>query len=322
MQNRYSIVLFLFFISGIGISTYGQKYKEMAKHSTEVRLEGIYGSKKQVFEKNTKIFLDGINKAYLTNTRPNFPASVATSNVNIRIGDLWASSSFLSARPNIIENLLSTSLGDYEVRNLQIIFEEAQKGYEQQDGVLLFDRTGKIIDFKIALGTNSTNTICRDTISVTDLRRRQMIINFVEDFRTSYQLKDIDFLEKVFSDKALIITGKVLESTSQGELKTMVEYKRQTKVEYLTNLKDIFARAKMININFDTIRVVRHPKITDIYGVNLKQTWNSESLKGGRYRDVGYVFLVIDFAVEEKPKIWVRTWSTKDLFSLDVINFQ
>jgi hypothetical protein len=143
MQNRYSIVLFLFFISGIGISTYGQKYKEMAKHSTEVRLEGIYGSKKQVFEKNTKIFLDGINKAYLTNTRPNFPASVATSNVNIRIGDLWASSSFLSARPNIIENLLSTSLGDYEVRNLQIIFEEAQKGYEQQDGVLLFDRTGK-----------------------------------------------------------------------------------------------------------------------------------------------------------------------------------
>jgi hypothetical protein len=149
-----------------------------------------------------------------------------------------------------------------------------------------------------------------------------MIINFVEDFRTSYQLKDIDFLEKVFSDKALIITGKVLESTSQGELKTMVEYKRQTKVEYLTNLKDIFARAKMININFDTIRVVRHPKITDIYGVNLKQTWNSESLKGGRYRDVGYVFLVIDFAVEEKPKIWVRTWSTKDLFSLDVINFQ
>jgi len=300
----------------IGYSASGQKYCDMAKHSTTVYLKGVYDSKKNAFENSTKEFLDAINIAYCSNQDPKLPGNIANNQFNEKLGNLWAVSPFLSVKPEIIENVLSAGKGNYEVRNLQIVFEEADPGYEQQDAVLKFNKNGKIIDIKIGLGMWSPR-LFRANISVTDLRRRQMIVSFVEDFRTSYILKDISYLEKVFSDKALIITGKVLKETIQEELQPKVKYTVQTKSQYLANLKALFAINKMISINFDSIEVVQHPKFPHIYGVKLKQTWNSEKIKGGKYNDVGYLFLVIDFLNEKKPTIWVRTWSLDDFFSLD-----
>ena len=310
-------ILYLTCMCFCGFSAEGQKYCEMVKHTTTVSLGGVYDAKRSAFEATTSAFLDAINKAYCSNQQPNFPSTIATSAMDEKIGDIWAISPFASVEPQIVRNVLSNYQGNYEIRNLQIVLEEADSGYVQQDGVLFFDPNGKIIDFKIGLKMHDFDPIIRSNINVTDLRRRQMIVSFVEDFRTSYNLKDLDFLNKVFSEKALIITGKVLKETLEDELKPRIVYKRQTKQQYLANLRSIFSRTKMLSINFDSIKVVMHPKLHHIYGVNLYQTWNSEYVSGGRYNDIGYVFLIIDFANEAKPKIWVRTWADKDLFSLD-----
>lgn len=316
-MNRYLIFLCILVMLGTAYTAKGQKYKEMAGHTTKVILDGVSGTKRMTFEINTKMFLDAINSAYRTNKQPKIPATIADEKINETIGNLWAVSPFFSVNPEVIEHLISGGQGNYEIRNLQIVFEEAQKGYEQQDAVLLLDANGKIVDFKIALGYHSISNILRDNVSVTDLRRRQIIISFVENFRTAYNVKDTSFLKSVFSDKALIITGKVLQKTVDGELQPVTEYKRQTKVEYLTNLALIFSRAKMISINFDSITVVQHPAIPDLYGVTLTQSWNSESLVGGSYKDIGYVFLIIDFTKEAIPKIWVRTWQDKKFVDND-----
>jgi len=307
----------------MGFTAAGQKYTNMAGHSTRVVLNGISDSRKKTFEQNTKLFLDDINKAYRSNTQPVIPSTIAGNNMNETIGNLWAVSRFCSVRTEIIENVLATGKENFEIRNLQIVLEEAEPGYEQQDAVLLLDSSGRIVDFKIALGYHSISTILKENVNVTDLRRREMIINFVENFRTAYNLKNIDFLDKVFSDKALIITGKVLQKTKDGEFQPVIEYRHQTKAEYLGNLKVLFAKAKMISINFDSISVVRHPKQTDLYGVTLTQSWNSQMLAGGSYHDVGYIFLIIDFKNEESPKIWVRTWQDKKYIEYDhgVFNF-
>jgi hypothetical protein len=314
---KYRVLCFFFLVTGVGYTSIGQKYSNLAQHTTRVILSGIPSPAKKTFEQNTKIFLDAINNAYRTNQQPKVPVNISNSKMNEVIGNLWAVSPFMSVRTEVIENVLSTGSENYEIRNLQIVFEEAQQGYEQQDALLLFDKTGKIVDFKIALGYHSVSTILRNNVSVTDLRRRQMIISFVENFRTAYNIKDISFLENVFSDKAVIITGKVLKKTLDGELKPVVEYKKQTKAEYLTNLKYLFSKTKMININFDSITVVQHPSNPELYGITLTQTWNSEQLSGGSYRDIGYVFLIIDFSKEENPKIWVRTWQDKKYIAYD-----
>jgi hypothetical protein len=320
---RFKFVLLLIFIFSALQPVIGQKYSKMAEHSTIVVLNGISNPVKKTFEQNTKFFLDAINAAYRTKKQPKIPASIANDTLNEILGNLWAVSPFLSVRTDVIENLLSTRQKYYEIRNLQIIFEEAQEGYEQQDALILFNKNGKIVDFKIALGYHSVSNILRENKDVTDLRRRQMIISFVEDFRTAYNIKDLNFLDNVFSDKAVIITGKVLQKTIDGELRPISGYTLHTKTEYLTDLKYLFSQTKMLSINFDSITVVQHPKNPDLYGVTLTQTWNSERLNGGKYRDVGYVFLIIDYSKEKEPKIWVRTWQDKQYIALDhgVFNF-
>ena len=82
-----------------------------------------------------------------------------------------------------------------------------------------------------------------------------------------------------------------------------VVYIKQSKQEYLRNLSNVFKITKYINVKFDEIEVVQHPKYDDIYGVTLKQYWHTN-----RYSDEGYLFLLIDFRDSDNPQIQVRTW--------------
>ena len=142
-----------------------------------------------------------------------------------------------------------------------------------------------------------------------DYARRQIIVDFVENFRTAYNRKDLPMLTSVFSDKALIITGKVVKEKPGSDLTRLtlnnnrVVYIKQTKQEYLNNLQRVFKNTKYINVKFEDIEVVQHPKYDDVYGVTLKQFWHTD-----RYSDEGYLFLMIDFRDADKPLIQVRTW--------------
>jgi hypothetical protein len=62
-------------------------------------------------------------------------------------------------------------------------------------------------------------------------------------------------MNKVFSDDAVIITGKVIRTRPNdfGNSNTKVVYNRQTKKEYLTNLKRAFLRNKYIDVKFSEI---------------------------------------------------------------------
>jgi hypothetical protein len=134
-------------------------------------------------------------------------------------------------------------------------------------------------------------------------------LDFLENYRTAYNRKDISYIKKVFSDNALIITGTVLKEKSgshndyMGLNKEQVKYQLFTKKDYLKKLTRVFNRNEWITVGFDSISVVRHPKYPNIYGVNLLQKWNSKY-----YSDLGYLFLLVDFKREDAPEIWVRSW--------------
>ena len=65
----------------------------------------------------------------------------------------------------------------------------------------------------------------------------------------------------------------------------------------------MFKTNSFIKINFDNIEIIRHPKHEKIYGVTLKQRWNSSN-----YSDEGYLFLMFDFKNFERPIIRIRSW--------------
>lgn len=141
----------------------------------------------------------------------------------------------------------------------------------------------------------------------TDAGRRRMILNYVEHLRTSYITKDIDFLEQLFSENALIIVGTVVRTGLQAEggylSPSQVVYNIKSKREYLDRLKQVFKANKSIRVDFSRFHITRHPTQPGIYGVSLRQGYSSDI-----YSDDGYLFLLWDFRDETAPQIHVRTW--------------
>ena len=136
---------------------------------------------------------------------------------------------------------------------------------------------------------------------------RQIIINFLESYKTAYSLKRLDYLNSIFSENALIITGSIVKSNGQKEIGPKnvahVKYTRQTKAQYMRNLKRCFASNEYVNIHFADNIIRRSGSNPNIYGIQIKQDYYSSS-----YGDTGYLFLMVDLKDTNAPIIHVRTW--------------
>ena len=220
---------------------------------------------------------------------------------------LWENSPFVCTDEEIIEHCLTTGTG-YQVRNIPLMMkptgEREFNEDEYQEAVIGFDKQGNVESFYLSISMNLYMNIIKSNLELTDLRRRQLILDYVEQFRTAYNQKDINFLNQVFSDDALIITGKVITTKhAEGFTSQKIQYNKQSKEQYIKNLRGVFQRNSYIKVAFDEIEVMRHPVNPNFYGVTLLQGWTS-----GSYHDDGYLFLLWDFTDENAPQIHVRTW--------------
>jgi hypothetical protein len=260
-------------------------------------------------EDNATRLLTEINSAYSEKRNLQIDRTIISPTAVASLLAIWEMSMFKCEKEEIIEKAINKK-GGFEIRNIPIYIKEASEGENQEESVLIFNNEGIIDNFYISIGTNRVNEILGESSNVTDFRRRQIVLDFVENFRTAYNRRDEKFIQQVFSDDALIITGSVIKTKPQStDMLTanlsndQIRYTRLSKTEYLNGLKRVFKNNQYINIRFDSLEVMKHKKYPEIYGVTFKQHWNTT-----RYSDVGYVFLLIDFQDEENPIIHVRTW--------------
>lgn len=215
----------------------------------------------------------------------------------------------------------------YEVRNIgmeMIPFDSSYSSGDRREISINFNPSGRIVDFNFTLDPNQYAQLIKEGIEMGDSERRRQILHWVEQFQSAYNQKDIKFMEDVFSDDALIITGVVRFTREKGDLaptkSARVEYVRQNKKQYLAKLRGIFDREKnkgYLNVNFDNFRVLRHAAKPNYYGVTLRQRWSTPG-----YSDEGVVFLIWDFADENHPKIHVRTWEADIESSFSLSDFK
>ena len=212
----------------------------------------------------------------------------------------------------------------YQVRNIYMDMVKIDDSYQDdlsQEFVVEFDAQGRISNVNIAMNKLQYQDLLREGEQLNDMDRRMQIINFCEQFANAYRTMDMQFMEDIFSEDALIITGTVLQRTQAtitarynpetGERlpdDPEVTYTSQTKKEYLQKLRNIFNRQRgqrggFVNVQFSDYSITRHGAKPNYYGVTLRQKWNTKG-----YSDEGIVFLVWDFTDEEHPKIQVRTW--------------
>lgn len=263
---------------------------------------------KSKIETGVSRMLSEINAAQEAGRSLNFSAM---GNIGTRVQQsmamLWENCPFECTDEEIVEHCITTGTG-YQVRNIPLLMkptgEREFNEDEYQEAVISFDKQGNVESFYLSISMNLYMNVIKANLELTDLRRRQMILDYVEQFRTAYNQKDINFLNQVYSDDALIITGRVITSKhAEGFTTQKVQYNKQSKEQYINNLRGIFKRNSYIKVTFDEIEVMRHPVNPNFYGVTLLQGWTS-----GRYHDDGYLFLLWDFTDENAPQIHVRTW--------------
>jgi hypothetical protein len=174
-----------------------------------------------------------------------------------------------------------------------------------EDVIFTFDKNRKINNISFGLSKQSVDDIVsRNTWPE---NTKLMLINFMENYKTAYALKRLDYIKSIFSEDALIITGSVLKVNPNPEFRYMnnekVKYTRQSKQQYMRNLEMCFKSNEFINIRFADNEVRQSGKGGDIYGIQIKQDYFSSN-----YGDTGYLFLLIDMTDSIKPVIHVRTW--------------
>lgn len=262
---------------------------------------------KQAIEKNVSNLLFACNKAERSGGKPGFNNEAITFDARSRIMELWANSPMKCIAPELEGSCLSRPSGGYQLRNIPVIMTKAPENEQNQTIVVNLTPDGKIDDIFIPLTDYAT--VLNEKKEMEDLDVRLMVLDFVENFRTAYNRKDIKFLNILFSENAVIITGKAIkpikntDSQNIFSAKAQFELQIKTKKEYMESLKSIFRKNNFIDVNFNDIIVLEHRNIPHVYGVTLKQDW-----KSSMYADKGYVFLLIDYRNEREPVITVRTW--------------
>lgn len=298
MRSRIKTLMILLFVS---IST--------IKAQIEVEIiDGADNAKiKSTIEKNASRFLTEVSDAYENNRALNLNNLVADEG-QMSVEMLWENVHFRPEDQYIGEILLKNGSG-YQLRNipLQILPQDDGAEADYKEAVINFDHDGRISSVYFSIESNTYKQIIEKGVQLNDMERRLKILDYVERFRTSYNQKDIPFLNQVFSDDALIITGKVISSKKITDGMSIslpqVKYTMQNKQQYLANLQRIFKNVRYINVEFDDVQIKRHGVNPNIYGVRVVQKWETSS-----YRDEGYVFMVWDFTNPLQPKIHVRTW--------------
>ncbi len=198
-------------------------------------------------------------------------------------------------------------------RGLQMSF-SFMNGVRKQfieDIVFTFNKDGKIEALAFGLGKTSEDDILNK--GWWDESTRIAIMEFLENYKTAYALKRLDYIEGIFDKDAVIVTGTVLKKTSDkyNTDKTpiisldenQVLYKTHTKMDYLKKLQKVFHQNEFINIRFSSIEVKKIGLGGETYGIQVAQDYYSTS-----YGDRGYLFLLVDLNNTKQPTIKIRTW--------------
>ena len=173
--------------------------------------------------------------------------------------------------------------------------------------VFSFDQNGLINDVTFGLESESLQDILSKTKWEDDAK--MVLINFLEGYKTAFALMNIDHISSIFSEDALIITGKkVVKTVVEGGIQLQgeaYEYNRQTKAQYIRNLERSFRSKEYINLKFSNVSVLKTTRgtNTNLYGIQVKQDYFSSN-----YGDSGYLYLLVDISDQTRPLIHVRTW--------------
>ncbi len=265
-----------------------------------------------------------INEAIFTEVQDKYPFEKSINNILISIKTknyTDIQNEFTSEGYNVFKKLIQYGnakvLGNPELKfiafNNKVICRSVPMSFNFKSNnkqfienvIFYFNSSGKVETLSFALSKAALNDIINK--KVWKEYDRMILVNFLEHYKTAYALKRLNYIESIFADDALIITGAFVKvkpnEINKYTSNRIVKFNRQTKQEYIKNLKYTFNSKEYVNIKFEDSKIRKAGKGGDIYGVQIKQNYYSSN-----YGDVGYLFLMVDLNDSNEPIIHVRTW--------------
>ena len=198
--------------------------------------------------------------------------------------------------------------GNLQVRSIPVAFSFKNSVRNFTENVVFyFDENQKIDNVAFALNSKTFDQVMAKRSWT--VNEKITLINFMEQYKTSYALKRLDYIESIFSNDALIIVGYVVKNThtldSKYKENKIVKRNRYTKKQFIDHLRNSFRNKEFVNLKFEDIEFKKSGKegADRIFGVKVKQNYISSN-----YADQGYLFLLVDLKNPKKPVIHVRTW--------------
>ena len=208
-------------------------------------------------------------------------------------------------------NLQFYQLGDRTICRsvpMKFTFKNNKRAFVE-DVTFTFNKDEKIESVAFGLDKTARDDIFNRDAAAWNDSVRMVIATFLENYKTAFALKRLDYIQSIFDDDAIIIVGHVTKhANKKGENQNyidneMVKYTRQDKATYLKNLEKSFGSNEFINIRFTDNEVKKMGKGGETYGIQIHQDYYSSN-----YGDTGYLFLMVDLNEMDAPIIKVRTW--------------
>lgn len=197
-------------------------------------------------------------------------------------------------------------------RSIPMEFSFSGSNKFMENVVFTFTADGKIDNITFGLGFKAENDIFCNMKGEEQASARAAISNFLENYKTAYALGRFDYLDMIFSDDAFIVTGKEVMKMEGNEeqgyrmVKKVVKTK-QSKSQFLTNLKNAFDSKEFVNLQFVNNYIQPSRRSIQnghaVYGIQIRQDYFSNN-----YKDQGYLFLRVDVTDPDTPIVSVRVW--------------
>lgn len=225
---------------------------------------------------------------------------------------------------SVHENLLNLStVKGYQIRNIPVrLFPRDSPGKDKYSEVsIVFSPNGTIVDFNISIEKHQYDKLLKNSYTVQDKENRMMLAYWMDQLKMAYESKNTPYLESLFDDDAIIITGvrtskRVPSDVKFKNLETF-DYYVKNKKQYLSKLKKVFKYNNEIVVNFLDQKYQSNDTYitTDSKGDTIPRyymVWCTQEWLATNYPDVGKLFILWDFKNPEKPTILVRAWTHPD----------
>ena len=223
-------------------------------------------------------------------------------------------------KPAVLSQLVEAAVRPhwhgYEVRRIPVTNTYETLNKQTTEYIVLdTDSAGQFMDLTTALNNHTYEQFVLGDTFIDEFMHRQTIIKFIEKYRTAYMTRDMDLIDKMFADNALIIVGRVVEEKPympdmpqyhKFGNQPDIEYLTMTKKEYLQRQQTVFKGQSDILIEFTSFRIMKKQDAERVYGVEMRQNYYSTT-----YSDEGHLFLLIDFNHKD-PLIYVRAWQPQE----------